>query len=100
MSLKLEQKACRKRAALMARIIAWLPTRFGKPICLPFMSHKKLGRNNSLGVVAHRYLQHLSPTSAASVRVEADLNKRMANNSYQARFPPRKEFGNEAMCCC
>ena len=76
---------------LMARIIAWLPTRFGKPICLPFMSDKKLGRNNSLVVVVHRYLQHLSPTSAASdKRDEADLNKRMANSSYQALSPPPK----------
>ena len=46
-------------------------------ICLLFMFDKKLGRDNSLVVIVHRYLQHLSPTSAAHVctsdkRVEAD----------------------------
>ena len=45
--------------------------------CLPYMIDKKLGRDNSLVVVVHRYLQQLSPTSAAHVctsdkRVETD----------------------------
>ena len=49
----------------------------GRFICLPFMFDKKLARDNSLVVVVHRYLQQLSPTSAAHVctsdkRVEAD----------------------------
>ena len=44
---------------------------------LPFIFDKKLDRDNSLVVVVHHYLQHLSPTSAAYVctsdkRVEAD----------------------------
>ena len=55
----------------------WLPTGSGKSICLPFMFDKKLGRDNILVVVIHRYFQQLSPTSAAHVctsdkRVEAD----------------------------
>ena len=55
----------------------WLPTGFGKSISLPFMFDKKLGRDNSLVVIVHRYLQQLPPLSAAHVctsdkRVEAD----------------------------
>ena len=54
-----------------------IPTGSGKFICLLFMFDKKLGRDNSLVVVVHRYLQQLSPTCPAHVctsdkRVEAD----------------------------
>ena len=63
MSLKPEQKACRECVF------------DGKYVCR-LMFDKKLGRDNSLVVLVHRYLQHLSLTSAAHVctsdkRVEA-----------------------------
>ena len=45
----------------------WLPIRFEKSICLLFMFDKKLGRYNSLVVVVHHYLHHLSPMSAAHI---------------------------------
>ena len=74
-SLRPEQKACRECVFDGKDAFVWLPT--GKFICLPFMFEKKLGRDNSLVVVVHRYLQQLSPTSVAHVctsdkRVEAD----------------------------
>ena len=55
----------------------WLTTGSRKSICLPFKFDKKLGRDNSLVVVVHCYLQQLSPISAAHIctsgeRVEAD----------------------------
>ena len=75
-SLRPEQKVCRECVSDCKDAFVWLPTGSGKCICLPFMFYKKLGRDNSL-VVVHRYLQQLSPTSAAHVctsdkRVEAD----------------------------
>ena len=77
MSLKSEQKACRECFFCGKNAFVWLPTGFRKPICLPFMFDKKLSRDNSLFVIVHCYLQHLSPTSAAHVctsdkHVEAD----------------------------
>ena len=76
-SLRPEQKVCRECVSDGKDAFVWLPTGSGKSICLPFMFDKKLGRDNSLVVVVHRYLQQLSPTSAAHVctsdkRVEAD----------------------------
>ena len=63
----------------MARMLlcGYLPDGFGKSICLRFMFDKKLGRDNSLVVIVHRYLQQLPPPSVAHVctsdkRVEAD----------------------------
>ena len=73
--LKHEQKACREWGFDSRN--TRLPTGFRKSIHLPFMFDKKLARDNSLVVVVHCYLQHLSPMSAAYVctsdkRVEAD----------------------------
>ena len=65
---------------LMARmLLCGLPTGSRKSICLPFMFDKKLGRDNSVVVVVHHYLQQLSPTCAAHVctldkHVEADCH--------------------------
>ena len=78
MSLKSEQKACRECFFCGKNAFVWVPTGFRKPICLPFfMFDKKLSRDNSLFVIVHRYLQQLSPMSAAHIctsdkRVEAD----------------------------
>ena len=74
-SLRPEQKACRERG--FDGKDAFQGCGSGKSICLPFMFDKKLGRDNSLVVVVHRYLQQLSPTCAAHVctsdkRVEVD----------------------------
>ena len=76
-SLRPEQKACRECVFDDKDAFMWLPTEFGKSICLPFMFDKKLGRDNNLLVIVHRYLQQLSPTCAAHVctsdkRVEVD----------------------------
>jgi len=74
-SLRPEQKACTECVFDGKDAFVWLSTGSGKSICLPFMFDKKLGRDNSLIVVVHRYLQ-LPPPSAAHVctsdkRVEA-----------------------------
>ena len=76
-SLRPEQKAGRECVSDGKDAFVWLLTGSGKSICLPFMFDKKLARHNSLVVVVHRYLQQLSPTSAAHVctsgkRVEVD----------------------------
>jgi len=69
--------ACREYYFDGKDAFVWLPTRSGKFICLPFMFDNKLGRDNSLVVVVHCYLQQLSPTCTANVctsdkRIEAD----------------------------
>ena len=77
-SLRPEQKACRECVFDGMDAFVWLPTGSGKSIChLPFIFDKKLGRDNSIVVVVHRYLQQLSPMFAAHVctsdkHVEAD----------------------------
>ena len=77
-SLRPEQKACRECVFDSKDAFVWLPTGSGKFICLPFtVFDKKLGRDNRLVVVVHRYLQQFSPTYRAHVctsdtRVEAD----------------------------
>jgi len=68
-SLRPEQKACRECVFDGKDAFMWLSTRSGKSICLPFMFDKKFGRDNSLVVVVHCYLQqlHVSPMCAAPV---------------------------------
>ena len=64
----------------MARMLlyGYLPDLESLSVCRSrVMFDKKLGRDNSLVVVVHRYLQQLSPTSAAHIctsdkHVEAD----------------------------
>ena len=57
-SLRPVQKACRECVFDGKDAFVWLPTGSGKFICL---LDKKLGRDNSLVVVVHRYLQQLPP---------------------------------------
>ena len=68
MSLEPEQKVCRE--------CVLVPTGFGKSISLPFMFHKKLGRNNSHVVVVHCYLQHLSLQLTFALRISGPPSNR------------------------